>query len=204
MIAIPSPVVLGLFFFVIGQGSHAFYTARLICLVTISRNHSIPTSTMTNVPNFAPKYRGKVLGFLSCAFGFSAVVFAPLYEYMTGNGTSTSAAPSIQCNDTVTTTPDTGAPMFTTADPIFMTTHTIPLSDYEPIPFFFVMAVIELSMGIIGAVCIRRLPYSGSTDTTSELMMQDMDDLGATVTHTEAEAGYFKDHSRMLWASTII
>lgn len=52
--------LLAVCFFLIGQGSHGFYTA----------------ATMTNVPNFEPAHQGTVMGLLAGSFGLSGAVFA--------------------------------------------------------------------------------------------------------------------------------
>lgn len=57
-----SPFSFAVCFYLIGQGSHGFYTL----------------STMTNVPNFPRNYQGTVMGILAAAFGISAAVFAAL------------------------------------------------------------------------------------------------------------------------------
>eukprot|EP00048_Salpingoeca_helianthica_P003528 m.68155 g.68155 ORF g.68155 m.68155 type:complete len:593 (-) comp12755_c0_seq2:42-1820(-) len=55
-------VLLATCFLLIGQGSHGMYTA----------------SAMTNIPNFAGRWRGSVMGLLAAAFGFSGALFAAL------------------------------------------------------------------------------------------------------------------------------
>eukprot|EP00042_Codosiga_hollandica_P058800 m.891929 g.891929 ORF g.891929 m.891929 type:complete len:470 (+) comp59969_c0_seq8:39-1448(+) len=63
----PPPPLLAALFFLIGQGSHGLYTV----------------STMTNVPNFKAKQRGRIMGLLAAAFGISGALFTALFQIIT-------------------------------------------------------------------------------------------------------------------------
>lgn len=88
--------LLAVCFFLIGQGSHGFYTA----------------ATMTNVPNFEPAHQGTVMGLLAGSFGLSGAVFAAAEARLdTGESTtlSTCADANISLAEPNATTPPSPA-----------------------------------------------------------------------------------------------
>ena len=86
----------------LGQGSHGFYTV----------------AAMTNVNNFGPTLKGKVMGSLAAFFAFSSVLWTPIGQsfglskhastnHTSGNGTSAGCGPA-----TPTPTPTTNTNTF--------------------------------------------------------------------------------------------